>query len=257
MTSVSIEQLPTSFAADLEQLGHAIAPRDLDGLPIYIGLTSELPPEFAAESMGYTCPSLHSALRGVLPDRGPGPAVVLDDLRAGADTRKMLPGIGDAKLRRYVADTLTGTFLHELAHVLETDEPFSLTPRDQLFGIAFREALAAHHVKERRQVAATGRPIAPDLVMHGLTFTRIALHVLNRAARLGIAVPPAEVCASIRYVMSDAQRYESCLWPELEQLADAPFAEIRRAPAPYFFQALYDADVRRRVERETLFPVPC
>lgn len=230
----------------LENLLAEIAPRDLGEYPLYIGVTSRLPDELRGMTEGYTARWLHLLLREHLPDRGPGAAMVLNDLGIEAGIRKLCPGLSAEKVQQFVGKGLVATAMHEAAHILTFDTPF-LTLSDLPAPATAREfhsALCEQTTQEKK-----ADRIDPDVGAHGLEFTRVAIHVVERAGRIGVEVPLPAVCGGQYYGMRDAIFYRQALLQELDWLRDASFAEIRATPVPSCFQALYEHD-------KSVFPNP-
>jgi hypothetical protein len=228
----------------------AVAPRDLAAVPVYIVFASEAP-ELAAAVRGWTHTAAADAFRPNIADwRGPGVAMLLNDVLIGQELDALLPGLPDKRREAYIEANLRDTALHELTHILVDGvayRPLSCPPE------VFTAAIA-RWAAENEQLWQQGQMRDTDYDDHGAQFTRIALHIAYRAQRLGFAVLPGSLCAGYKYGMYDAERYAMALIGEPAKLASESFADIARRPMPKSLLATWRRDMERRKAQQNSNP---
>lgn len=211
-----------------ERLCRALASKDLAGVPLYVVPQSRIGGTSTCD--GYTALSLDLHLRGQIDDYyGRGPCMVVNDMA----------------LAELDATDFERAFLvvvvHELAHILE---------RRCLF--YERSEPAAKIAEEAKQIqrAVSSDVFDADVAFwhHGHRFIRIALHLANRASRLGISIAPGSLCAGRRYEQSHACRYAEALGREPKRFMRASFRTLNRVPHPEAFRRLWTADTVAWIE---------
>lgn len=242
------------LARRLEGLCRAIAPKDLADVPVYIAFASELPSWCHGAMLGWTSDWADLALRPCLDWRGRGPVIVLDDRTQRDVLRGMFPdGLSPEKMWKFLCSDLMHVCLHELGHVLERD---SLVRTPMGYDKYPTEIIASivdtvrQRTRTEREGWESGAVPAVNYDHHGLQFTRLALHIIDRAQRLGLTVVAGDICAGPRYGLRDTAYYQQNLFPELQWMADASFGEIRATPVPPIFEGNYQADLRKREEQK-------
>jgi hypothetical protein len=218
-----------------KDLCRTVADGDLDGLPLYILLQSEVADVMGRENFsdGYTTPNLDLNLRSVIGDRwqGRGPCMVLNDV-----------SIADEHFPEDVDVVAFSTVLHELAHILDRPTPVDLQSLPSDDRIEFETLVIANAARHEY------RPLPTPYFGHEDQFIRIALHLHFRAALAGVETIPNLLCAGRRYGLSHAHRYIEALGDEPGDLLHLSFAEISRSPPPEAFTHLWLSDVRRNLE---------
>lgn len=215
------------------QLCQEIAPTDLAGVPVYVVPVSALPDDFgtAEACIGATSPSLDLYLQSTLGSawRGRGPAMIINDLVIETDWRAP----EDCKL------VFLLSVLHELAHILERDQPYRERPDARPERLTWETLLLAQTVAEPEPLDLR----IPPYAQHGDSFIRTCIHVAYRACLLDVYARPSGLCAGARYGLSPACLYAEALGDEPERLAEASFREILARPPPDAFAALWNQDV--------------
>jgi hypothetical protein len=213
-------------------LCRAVAGRDLDGMPLYILLQSEVADVMgeANFSDGYTTPNLDLNLRSCIGDawRGRGPCMVLNDV-----------SIADEHFPEDVDFVAFSTVLHELAHILDRPEPVDLQTLPTDDRIEFETLVIANAVQHEY------RPLPVAYYGHEDAFIRIVLHLHYRATVAGVKTIPNLLCAGRRYGLSHAHRYMESLGDEPAAMADMTFQDITQVPPPAEFSELWLSDVKR------------
>jgi hypothetical protein len=228
-----------------KELCRTVADRDLDGLPLYILLQSEVADVMGPENFsdGYTTPNLDLNLRSCIGDRwqGRGPCMVLNDV-----------SIADEHFPEDVAIVAISTVLHELAHILDRPTPVDLQSLPSDDRIEFETLVIANAARHEY------RPLPVAYHGHEDAFIRIAIHLHYRAAAVGVKTIPNLLCAGRRYGLSHAHRYIEALGDEPGDLLHLSFAEISRSPPPEAFTELWISDVRNYEDcfPQTLSGVP-
>lgn len=208
----------------LKELALQVAP-ELSGSPLYI---VEPPNGYSAlpQVKAFTLKAIDYKIRRALIERGgwsgPGAMIVLNTGQLTDD------------------ESLTGALLHELGHNVPATappadhEPTADEAAKQVELIAFWAALPAD--------TSDGAP--PWQPHHGLGFIRNCLHLMHRAALLGIELPfPAVQFAGNCYGLSGAWRYAHALGDEPARMIGATFAAITETQLPTEFAELWAADV--------------
>jgi hypothetical protein len=219
-----------SLVKETEILCRAVAPRDLDGLPLYVVAQSQIAHEWgqAWPVCGYTTPGLDLCLAHLIPDyRGRGPCIVVNDF------------VLDPNEPEY---DFKSTALHELAHVLERPALFELPSAVTTEGIARVSAVltAAINDEEEMDCAAVN--------VHGIEFMRAAVHLCYRAAVNGILISPDDVIGSSKGASAEWV-YEMALGDEPERRASDLFRDILSSDPPAEFNAVWQRD-QKRIERQ-------
>ena len=221
-----------------QELCRTVADRDLDGLPLYILLQSEVADVMGPDNFsdGYTTPNLDLNLQSSIGNAwlGRGPCMVVNDV-----------SLADEYCPEDVDIMAFSTVLHELAHILDRPMPVDFQAVPDPVRIQFETLIIANALKHEY------RPMPAPYHGHEDPFIRIAIHLHYRANAVGVKSIPNQLCAGRRYGLSHAHRYMEALGEEPIELAHLPFAEITRTPPPAAFQDLWQADVRSYHE---LFP---
>jgi hypothetical protein len=234
---MSLPGVPTTIsgmASWLEDLAHRIAP-ELQA-PLYVAAAR------LADCRGQTSGTIDLAHRERIRNwRGRGAAVVIDFAQARQIARQPLwcaPDF-DTRWRLEALDV----FAHELAHVLERDEPVeptTATPREvraEIKQIDERIAAMAHPVDHCPAV----------IIQHPMQFHRLACHVAHRIQQVVPLV--ANPAGGRGYGFSPSWHYAKALGNEPQDMADATFAEIRATTPPQAFVDLWRQDVAAWLER--------
>jgi hypothetical protein len=223
-----------------KELCRTVADRDLDGLPLYILLQSEVADVMGPDNFsdGYTTPNLDLNLQSCIGDdwEGRGPCMVLNDVSLTEDN-----------FPEDVEFLTFSTVLHELAHILDRPVPVDFHAVPDRGRVEFETMVIANALKHEY------RPLPTAYFGHEETFIRIAIHLHYRATAIGVKTIPNLLCAGRRYGLSHAHRYIEALGDEPIELAHLPFAKITQLPPPDAFIELWQADVRSYHE---LFPQP-
>lgn len=222
------------LVARAKALCRTVAGRDLDGLPLYILLQSEVADVMgeANFSDGYTTPNLDLNLRSCIGVawRGRGPCMVLNDV-----------SIADEHFPEDVDIVAFSTVLHELAHILDRPVPVDLQtlPTDNC--IEF-ETMVISNANQQEY-----RPLPTAYHGHEAPFIRIALHLHYRATVAGVETIPNILCAGWRYGLSHAHRYMEALADEPNRMIHLPFLQISRTEPPTDFTNLWLQDVENHM----------
>lgn len=237
---------PTSgrgLAVQAETLARCVAP-DVASGPFYVVLRRDLPPEYQGGDGGalaLTSRYLDLMLRPTLERqrrwRGRGPAILLDPIAVAADAAHR-PRLSR---RRVFPAVAMGVVLHELAHIVDAGPPGDGEPDPDLIQFG-RLTLAADLTGT--EAPTNGPGAAMPWRGHEWPFIRIALHLAQRAAPLGVDVPATDVFDARDYELSPTYRYVAALGDELARLAGSSITDISQVPPPAAFVALWEADVR-------------
>ncbi len=203
-------------------LCRAVAGRDLDGLPLYILLQTQVAGVMGHENFsdGFTTPNLDLNLQSVIGNawQGRGPCMVLNDVSLTEDN-----------FPEDVEFMTLSVVLHELAHILDHPMPVDIHMVPDAGRIEFETMVIANALKHEY------RPLSVAYDGHEDAFIRIALHLHYRAAVAGVKTILNILCAGRRYGLSHAHRYMEALGDEPAEMMHLPFAEITRAPPPEAF----------------------
>jgi hypothetical protein len=231
---------PAKIRNYVTRLLKALVPWDFYGLPLYIGMQSELPPTFHATKhcLGFVSPSLDEMFKPHLGTRytGRGPAVFLADLVV--EERLVRERVFGRRATVRFFDTLVTTAIHEVAHILEWRRPFcgGYSP-DGISDLTQAVMEFLDSDEERQRVARV--PHAG----HEWAFIRNCVHLNFRAACGGVRVRSDELAGGDHYGLSSFTDYRRALGNEPERMIDASFQEIREEPPPEPFIDLWDADM--------------
>ncbi|MFN3297555.1 hypothetical protein [Caldimonas sp.] len=224
------------------ELCHALAPIDLADMPVYVLPQSRLPADLGGAAIcdGFTQDTLDLYLRDVIGAgwRGRGPCMVIRDAA--------FAGCAEP---RAIELTFLAIAIHELAHVLERDQPFR--DRSDLTS----EAIQQQALANGRQVASEPSQAQRDQpwIYHNARFSRVAIHLRHRAGLLGVPVSAALLCAGPAYGLSPASEYVKALGDEPARLLGDSFRTIRQSQVPDPFFRLWTADVAAWLDQH---PVP-
>jgi hypothetical protein len=219
-----------SLVTETEALCRAVAPRDLEGLPLYVVAQSSIAHEWgeAIGTCGFTMKGLDLQLKHLIPNyRGRGPAMVLNDLYTWSD---------DPLDLEYC---FTMTALHELSHIAEREFPFD--PREpKPLDIPPTDGL----IEWLNKTPPVSEVIS--VFHHGPRFVRAVIHLAYRASRLGVRTSPAAVTNDWRANgMSGPWTYELALDDEPERRSDDLLSDILASDPPAEFTAVWKCDQRR------------
>lgn len=212
------------YLAEAGSLCQTVARGELAGYPLYIVPQSRLVDQFgrAERCYGYTTPSLDLYLFDHLEDwQGRGPCMVINDLAIDEDVAP------DAHQELFLNHAL-----HELAHILDRDKLFAEEPSD-LVRLQFERLVLADATKSE--------PSAGPQLGHGLSFVRIAIHLVERANRAGYDIRHAGVCHSHRYGLLPVGYYVDSLQCELQR-APQCLRELKATKPPTSFTCLCKPD---------------
>ncbi len=191
------------YLAEAESVCRQIATLDLANYPLYILPQSRLVGLFgqAGNAYAYTTPSLDLYVRDYIDDwRGRGPCVVINDLALDEDC--------DPEFHR---EMVLNSAIHELAHIL--DRPQLVPDRNvDPVRIQFETLVIAN--------AANSEQSTPASHGHGLSFIRIAVHLVGRANLNGHDVRPAGVIRMRELSPSSIDQYVDVIGPEVEAYID-------------------------------------
>jgi hypothetical protein len=200
------------YLAEAESLCRIVAALDLAGHPLYIVPQSRIASEFgkAEGCHGYTSPSLDLYLQEFIDDwQGRGPCMVVNDIAIDEDQ--------DPDFHHRI---VLNCILHELAHIVDRPEPVphrSIDPQR----IKFEALVLASSTKRE----ASSQPT----VGHGLSFVRKAIHLVERANRIGYDFGYAGVCRTQDYGLSSILNYVELIESEVEENL---FVRFRDFPPP-------------------------
>ena len=241
-----------SDAADLcrrlEPALVALAPRDLT--EIYVVPQSALPGDEQRKVAGtwcegYTSPWLTAILRPYIPHwRGPAPLIVLNDVAS----RKLAIAYG----RTTFSDTSPEIFLyriidsaiHETAHCLARERLFCNDPPPP----GIEECIAAKLIADDL-APPSGAGAACPFSGHGPEFIRAAVHLTERARRLGFDTLGYGVACGEDYAVSTLPAYRDALRPELDALPSVSIPLLLTLPEPEPFTRLWLDDMQAWNER--------
>ncbi len=224
---------------DLVELSRQIAPRDLDGVPLYVVWSSELPGELRLDDIVSACTSrqldlsLQTWLQSVDRWSGRGPAIIVNDL----SIEKEVGGVtgGDMEFGRELVDQrLVTYFIHELAHVLDNGIDLE-EPCQEV--VDFRELQLQWYCSEEPKLP----PIPFE--RHDGRWIRALCHVSHRAEQLlGMRPCWTLLLPSSLYQVSPGWCYFDAIVDELETF-DGSFAELLATRPPERFIELWRSDV--------------
>ena len=212
------------------------------GVPTYVAFGCELPPKLRpGHYFAYTRLGIGIVVQPHLGprNRGPGPAMVVDETFLGRHTRALAHG-RFVRRRVLAGQIFLGVVAHEVAHVTETGWTHELdSPSASTAEIAEITTVA---LLAQPPVTSVERPI--PFLNHDAGFVRLMLHVHTRLqTALGIRFEPC--FDGDVYGMSSVGKYQSRLSDEPERLAHMPLTEIGDVQPPEAFAELWRADVRR------------
>ncbi|MCI0685580.1 MAG: hypothetical protein L0Y71_26070 [Gemmataceae bacterium] len=250
-------------AAQLESILRAVAPLDLDGLQVYVGLETEV--RFGMNPSpcgcwGVTGLGVDIDLRPHLGERwrGRGVGIVIAD--------QHVRGIYPPDI---ASVELLGLALHELAHNLpwlplaRRCAAFAETP-DDADADAHREKTRAFVQEMPPDDGDLGRRVAfahHRFHTHGDTWLRAALHCWHRVRALGSDLPLPSVIDLQRSGVQravQAWHYNRAIGDEPARLSACSFAEILEKPLPSQFRELWEMDCNAFADsmREEIMTTP-
>jgi hypothetical protein len=220
---------PIDFDAIINR-GHAlcrgIALRELGVSPLYIVRQSAIATEFGAGKgcSAYTTPSLDLYLADQIHDyQGRGPCMVINDLE----------------------ETVLGTIIHELAHILDRPALFEDRPNIEPAKLKFESLVLADAITRPKPTVQV-----PPWYGHGASFIRIALHLRHRAWQHGVHLLANELCGGSRYGLSPRTAYKGTLGDEPRRLAHLTFKQIAAIEPPAAFTNLWLEDQGTALDRD-------
>jgi hypothetical protein len=229
-------RIPTTDAEELRdyvaRLLRSLVPIDFGGLPLYVGMQSELPSIFQGISMchGFVTASLDEILKPHLGTRykGRGVAMFLSDCLVKEQLAEVDASNG-MQARLFFTSMVT-TAIHEAAHVLEWPEPFGSELRTEEVATQTQSVVQDLQSTKRQE----RRETIPYL-QHEYCFIRNCVHLDYRADCGGIRVFSDRLAAGERYGLSAFSDYRRALGDEPQRMLDASFSEIRETPLPKIF----------------------
>ncbi len=243
-------------AAQLENLCRKIAPGDIAGHSVYVGLASEMPEPLrpSPATWGYHGPSLDLAFRTWLSDSGRwlgrGVALAINDIDirgSVADWAADDPDLGEGLYRTRILATV----LHEIAHALSTKLDFRPLPQS-VAGEIELSTLATTTKWVADSDESPWVPTGPAWLGHDLAYIRTLLHVIHRAYSLGIErLPDNLIFVSQNYSLSPLASYRRSLESEIESFAsEFTFADLRTCRPTEAFVDLWKKDLHAWVENQ-------
>lgn len=239
----------------LVSICRSVAP-DLAAFPLYIAFASGLFPRGAARAtlVGCAATNLDLYLRPHLAWEGRGPAMLIDDaivwqvttgLAVSLDGSRRAVGSGDHHLvtaslawhllRAYAAG-LVAVAMHELAHLVEfaiVDGYRWPVPPSESDCLAYRSVEALYTEANDRAASVDDPPSH-----HGPIFTRIALHLRQRACRAGFGLSAMDVLGA-SFDRAVATAAELALVDEPARMIGCSFGEVLALSPPAAFNALW------------------
>ncbi|TWU13352.1 hypothetical protein CA54_21870 [Symmachiella macrocystis] len=214
-----------------KRLCRRVATRDLDVVPLYLVLQSQMPVGRVTHNYcnGYTSPCLDLYLRDVIADKwwGRGACIVVND-----------EALQEAFEPEDIEMALLHVVIHELVHVIDRPAPFRPRPSVAPTVIAKEAVRVAEIVASDPQ-----DDIRPALwVGHGRRFIRIALHLQYRVEQTGMRLSPGMLCAGPTYGLSHAERYLTALGDEPADMIEMTFRDICLTDPPETFSRLWWRD---------------
>lgn len=215
------------YLAEGHDLCRQIAALDLAGHPLYILAQSQIASEFgkAEGCRGYTSPSLDLYLQDFIDDwQGRGACMVVNDIV-----------INEEQDPDFHYQIVLNCILHELAHIVDRPEPVphrSIDPQRIKF-----EALVV------ASSTATEESRQPT-VGHGLSFVRKAIHLVERANRLGYDIGLAGVCRMRDFGLSSILNYVEAIEPEIDECRYLRFPDF--PPPSKQLLELFHSDTQSR-----------
>ncbi len=251
-----MEPDPAEVAACIEEatwLCRQLAGPDIHAhnVPVYV---LDHPPNLPRipRTLGYANRNLYAARLVLERDnkwQGPG-AVAVVDCSVAATISSPDPFAWNSLQR-----TVLAVAIHELAHLLPLRQPENDCARLSKYervGLAYREAELTIAESAFLDVAK-GEARHPCTFGHGLQFIRTAIHLHERAHRLGYRFAHDDrYFAGPDYGLSPAYCYAQALGTEPVEMVNATFDEILVAPAPREFRQLFQRDVKSWLRQKQL-----
>ena len=212
------------------------------GVPSYVCFGFELPREIRpGHYFAYTRFGMGAVVRQYIGrDRGPGPAVVVDE-RFLCEYAKAVARGRFAPPRLLAGQLFLGVVAHEYGHVLQTGWRHELALEELPAYIVGAESMAEAQLAQP-PAPLTERPW--PFAHHGAVFLRGVLHLHYRLrAALGIRFEPSFEADT--YSMSSLWRYRSAIGDEPERMVDVPLQEIHGTLPPERFRELWKDDLRK------------
>jgi hypothetical protein len=213
-----------------------LAPRDLDGVPLYVVNASALPPDRGGSLAyaGVTAATLDLELKDLIGREwaGRGACLVVNDGHA----REVCTGAGAADL------FVRSVAVHELAHVLGRRTLTAPLPRMKPARLRqYAVEMAARDATPPTDAA--DRPALPPPLMHGPQFMRLAMHLWRRAGGWKSYLDPRLINGGYqRPGYSGDRAVLDALGAEPEVMRMAPLAEVLALPLPPALTALWRRD---------------
>lgn len=264
---VPIDAPSIAIAEACERRLQLLAPCCFRNRWLHVLCTSQLPDSLQIISRGtggtFHADGYHIYKQYLRADRGVGPMLLINDIADVVDIRERCR----AELRKYpdvahigedvlLKSILTVSFpivaarlsaithvfdvaVHELCHAVD-----DITEPDDEFDCRLEcaEIMARRkptYVQDRRNELVTRRreqvELDPQHEAHGLKFTRIYCHLVERLKRFGVSLVPAH-CADSLYHQKPFADCQHALRHELPSTWDHNFVEIVEAPMPAEFE---------------------
>jgi hypothetical protein len=238
--------------SEIETLLRRIAPADCGSRPIYVALTSEMPPDLrpSGSVYGFHSVCLDLSFKSWLTDvgrwRGRGPAIGINDLEILREANELAGS--DRELRdELYRGRMLAIALHEWSHALE--RPFDLrTLPNEIAAEIETDSKAA----VLQWIADADRPydpsaeVPPQWLGHEAQFIRILLHVAHRAERFVGRLPDRFLFSSLNYSLSGLWCYRAELRREIEAFdSSLCFDDLRKCHPPKSFIELWRDDLHR------------
>ncbi len=229
--------IPTETETPIEQAKRTIEnlADALMDIPIYTVFASDEPPSallLDGWCLGCTSRSFDLALQPWLEAqghwRGRSPAVFIDDIHLHRIAFEEANYSEDT--HSIFGQTLTGILLHELAHVAESAPDFD-PPTPENHGRAMA-LISLSHASE----ADLARPANWG---HGPIWVRAALHLHQRAKKIGHATDIQRIYCGADYDIPEPTECKAALKSEKRLLAGVSIFNIRMIDAPPDYQDLW------------------
>lgn len=239
---------------ELEKVARRIAPGDFAGSPIYVCMSSEMPPEFRSDTFrGYHSTTLDLAYRDWLTQagrwRGRGVCFNVNDIAIGehADfARECLNESAEFRDHFYRV-RVVNIALHELTHAITQE--LDIANVDASSPVV--QAVKTHVLKWVQHAPALTFPWTG----HDWRFIRALIHVAYRAELLGIETNNAVLLSPFTYCLSSLEKYRAALQAEIESTNPlSSFAEIRSVTPPAEFMDVWRDDVKIWLDRRSKEP---
>jgi hypothetical protein len=252
---------PPTLCRRAEGLLREIAGADLGDRPLYILAQSMVKGPLRQQPMyGFTSEILSEFVRPFVEWRGPGPAMMINDLQIQADFTPHTAAAlqewgGDAERAQAWTEFMDGTAIflaiaiHEMAHVVGSHREI-LEPRAQVtHALSLPKMISLLRLLGEQKRTPEVRTAIQDT--HNFPFIRALLHLYWRFCRRRFSRFDPPIGAVNFWVgptceLSPFEDYLAAIGGEPERLIDQSIGEILSSPAPGPLVLLYGNDLVRR-----------